>query len=77
TCVDVVETDEGPRAFEVSAFGGFRGIQEACGIDAARHYADLCLREGLEYEREVHGTSTDGAAHPVGVPACGTACSRL
>ncbi|MFH1020389.1 MAG: GAK system ATP-grasp enzyme, partial [Pseudomonadota bacterium] len=47
TCVDVVETDEGPRVFEVSAFGGFRGIQEACGIDAARHYADyVCGRIG-------------------------------
>lgn len=45
TCVDVVETDAGPQVFEVSAFGGFRGIQEACGIDAARHYADyVCGR---------------------------------
>lgn len=48
TCVDVVETAEGPRVFEVSAFGGFRGIQEACGIDAARHYADyVCGRIGV------------------------------
>jgi len=47
TCVDVVETNEGPQVFEVSAFGGFRGIQEACGIDAARHYADyVCGRIG-------------------------------
>ncbi|MDG4476185.1 GAK system ATP-grasp enzyme [Thiovibrio frasassiensis] len=45
TCVDVVETADGPMVFEVSAFGGFRGIQEACGINAARHYADyVCGR---------------------------------
>lgn len=47
TCVDVVETAAGLQVFEVSAFGGFRGIQEACGIDAARHYADyVCGRVG-------------------------------
>ena len=40
TCVDVVETAEGPMVFEVSAFGGFRGLQEACGVDAAGAYAD-------------------------------------
>lgn len=47
TCVDVVETGDGPQVFEVSAFGGFRGIQEACNIDAAAHYADyVCGRVG-------------------------------
>lgn len=47
TCVDVVESADGPMVFEVSAFGGFRGIQEACGIDAAKHYADyVCGRVG-------------------------------
>jgi tetrahydromethanopterin:alpha-L-glutamate ligase len=44
TCVDVVETREGPKVFEVSAFGGFRGLEEACGIDAAGAYADHVIR---------------------------------
>jgi ribosomal protein S6--L-glutamate ligase len=35
TCVDVAETPDGPVIFEVSAFGGFRGLKEACGVDAA------------------------------------------
>jgi ribosomal protein S6--L-glutamate ligase len=35
TCVDVAETNEGPLVFEVSAFGGFRGLLDANGIDAA------------------------------------------
>ncbi|MDO9632958.1 MAG: GAK system ATP-grasp enzyme [Humidesulfovibrio sp.] len=43
TCVDVALTDAGPYVFEVSAFGGFRGIQEARGIDAARLYAQYAL----------------------------------
>ncbi len=38
TCVDVAETASGPIVFEVSAFGGFRGIQEASGKDAAKLY---------------------------------------
>ncbi|NVB42459.1 GAK system ATP-grasp enzyme [Pseudenhygromyxa sp. WMMC2535] len=49
TCVDVVETAEGPKVFEVSAFGGFRGLLHACEVDAAARYADYaltCLREG-------------------------------
>ncbi len=40
TCVDVVETGDGPVVFEVSAFGGFRGLLEAQGIDAAWRYAE-------------------------------------
>lgn len=43
TVVDVVETDTGPVVFEVSAFGGFRGLQEGAGIDAASRYADYVL----------------------------------
>lgn len=39
TCVDVVETSDGPMVFEVSAFGGYRGLQDAHGIDAAKLYA--------------------------------------
>jgi len=43
TCVDVVETGEGPMVFEVSAFGGFRGLKQANGLDAAGLYADYVL----------------------------------
>jgi ribosomal protein S6--L-glutamate ligase len=43
TCVDVVETDDGPKVFEVSAFGGFRGLRDANGIDAAARYVDYVL----------------------------------
>jgi len=36
TGVDLVEGPDGSFAvLEVSAFGGFRGLLEACGIDAA------------------------------------------
>ncbi len=35
TCVDLVETEQGPVVFEVSAFGGFRGMLEAQNINAA------------------------------------------
>ncbi|MBD3170281.1 MAG: GAK system ATP-grasp enzyme [candidate division Zixibacteria bacterium] len=44
TSVDVVETDNGPVVFEVSAFGGFRGIQESSGMDAARLYVEYVLK---------------------------------
>jgi ribosomal protein S6--L-glutamate ligase len=44
TCVDVALTEQGPVVFEVSAFGGFRGLQEGCGIDAAGLHADHVLR---------------------------------
>lgn len=43
TCVDVVETPDGAEIYEVSAFGGFRGLLDACGIDAAGLYADYVL----------------------------------
>ncbi len=43
TCVDVAETEDGPVVFEVSAFGGFRGIWEAQGIDAARMFTAYVL----------------------------------
>jgi ATP-grasp enzyme of GAK system len=36
TCVDVALTASGPCVFEVSAFGGFRGVSQASGMDAAR-----------------------------------------
>lgn len=43
TCVDVAETKDGPLVFEVSAFGGFRGIQTASGLDAAKLYVEYVL----------------------------------
>lgn len=43
TCVDVMETRDGPMVFEVSAFGGFRGLLEACSLDAAALFADHVL----------------------------------
>jgi len=43
TCVDVAITEDGPYVFEVSVFGGFRGIQETSGIDAAAKYVDYVM----------------------------------
>lgn len=43
TCVDVALTPNGPYVFEVSAFGGFRGISDTGNIDPARTYADYVL----------------------------------
>jgi len=45
TTVDVAITSEGPIVFEVSAFGGFRGAKEGCGIDSASLYADYIIKE--------------------------------
>jgi ATP-grasp enzyme of GAK system len=43
TGVDVVETERGPMVFEVSAFGGFSGLRDGCGIDAAERYVDYVI----------------------------------
>ena len=43
TCVDVVETSNGPMVFEVSAFGGYRGLQDSHGIDAAKLYTEYVV----------------------------------
>jgi tetrahydromethanopterin:alpha-L-glutamate ligase len=43
TSVDVVESRAGPLVFEVSAFGGFRGLLEAAGINAAERLTDYVL----------------------------------
>lgn len=45
TCVDIVETRDGPLVFEVSAFGGFRGLLEANNIDAAARYVEYVMHE--------------------------------
>jgi ribosomal protein S6--L-glutamate ligase len=45
TVVDLVEQDGGYLLYEVSAFGGFRGLYEATGIDPSSAYAALVKRE--------------------------------
>ena len=45
TCVDVVETVDGPMVFEVSAFGGYRGLLDSHRIDAAKLYTDYVLKK--------------------------------
>ena len=45
----VAETSSGPLVFEVSAFGAFRGLHEATGINAAEllagHVVESLSRE--------------------------------
>lgn len=43
TSVDVAECADGPIVFEISAFGAFRGLIEAAGIDVAQRYVDYVL----------------------------------
>ncbi len=43
TGVDLIETDGGFTVLEVSAFGGFRGLLDGCGVDAAPLLADTVL----------------------------------
>ncbi len=45
TCVDLIETEEGPKIFEVSAFGGFRGLKEALGLNVAALYAKYVVEK--------------------------------
>ena len=45
TCVDVVETASGPVVFEVSAFGGFRGIVATSDIDPAQRYVEYVVQQ--------------------------------
>ena len=45
TCVDVALTDNGPYVFEVSAFGGFRGLKQARGLDVAELFTAHVLKE--------------------------------
>nr|WP_175582209.1 GAK system ATP-grasp enzyme [Phaeobacter sp. HF9A] len=46
TTVDIALTETGPIVFEVSAFGGYRGVKEGCGLDAAALVADHVLAGG-------------------------------
>jgi len=45
TCVDVALTEAGPYIFEVSAFGGFRGLLAARGINVAELFTAHVLKE--------------------------------
>lgn len=45
TTVDVALTENGPIVFEVSAFGGFRGVKEGCGLDAAAALTDHVIEK--------------------------------
>ncbi|MFO7566194.1 MAG: GAK system ATP-grasp enzyme [Enhygromyxa sp.] len=70
TCVDVVETPDGPRVFEVSAFGGFRGLLEACSVDAAARYAEHAIA-CLLARREASGPGlVEHAPTPPGWHGC-------
>jgi len=44
TTVDVAESEIGPVVFEVSAFGGFKGVKEGMGMNAAQLYVDYALK---------------------------------
>lgn len=44
TVVDLVEQGDDFLIYEVSAFGGFRGLLESAGLDAAGAYADYVMR---------------------------------
>lgn len=43
TCVDIAETPDGPVVFEVSPFGGFRGLKEANNIHAAEIFSEYVI----------------------------------
>jgi len=51
TCVDLAEANEGPIVFEVSAFGGFHGLQVAHHLNAADRWVDYVLTQ-LEEDNE-------------------------
>ena len=49
TGVDLIEDSDGRfQVLEVSAFGGFRGLLNGCGVDAAPMLADVVLRRFRE-----------------------------
>ncbi|MBU0481304.1 MAG: GAK system ATP-grasp enzyme [Proteobacteria bacterium] len=51
TCVDVVETAKGPIVFEVSAFGGFRGIVNTSDLDPAGLFVEYVTNKLSEENR--------------------------
>ncbi|SIS61044.1 GAK system ATP-grasp enzyme [Neptunomonas antarctica] len=59
TTVDIALTDEGPVVFEVSAFGGFKGALDGCGVDAASAYANYILAEVANCRESDRGAVND------------------
>jgi ribosomal protein S6--L-glutamate ligase len=52
TGVDLIEDSDGRfSVLEVSAFGGFRGLLNGCGVDAAPRLAEVVLRRFREARR--------------------------
>lgn len=49
TVVDLVESPEGYRVYEASAFGGFAGLWKTQQLDVARLYADFAVQELQRY----------------------------
>ena len=45
TSVDVVEGQNGPVVFEVSAFGGYRGLKDALGVNAGEKVVNYVLNQ--------------------------------
>lgn len=45
TTVDIALTADGPIVFEVSAFGGYRGVRDGCGLDAAARVAGHIIED--------------------------------
>lgn len=46
TCVDIaVSREAGPIVFEVSAFGGYKGLFESTGIDASDRLTDYVIKQ--------------------------------
>ena len=43
TCVDIAITPDGPIVFEVSAFGGFKGLSKAHNIDVAKLFSEYVI----------------------------------
>ena len=50
--VDVGQTPDGPVVFEVTAFGGFRGLHEGSNLEAATAYADYVLERMISAREE-------------------------
>jgi tetrahydromethanopterin:alpha-L-glutamate ligase len=45
TTVDIIETVDGPQVLELSAFGGFRGLYDGCGVNAAELVAEYVVAQ--------------------------------
>lgn len=71
TTVDVVETEKGPMVYEASALGGFRGLFEATGVDAARLTVRWALERFTRSRRETGRESRPHASPAESAPSGG------